>query len=124
MTKILIVDDEDDIRLLIKTLLEDEGYEVNEAKDGRDGMDKLKKGSYSLVLLDFFMPGMSGREVLEKIRADDKLRDTKIIFLTVANFSAAGEDELKKLKCMDYIRKPFENDDFLRRVKKALQSTA
>ena len=120
MTKILIVDDEDDIRALIRTLLEEEGYEVEEASNGPEGFEKAKKNRYDLAIIDFFMPGMSGRELLEKIRADPGLKDIKTIFLTVANFSVSGQEELKKLGNSDYIQKPIDNEDFIESVKKAL----
>ena len=66
------------------------------------------------------MPGMSGREVCEKIRENPKTKDLKVVFLTVAKFSEAGKDALKKMKVLDYITKPFDNEDLLRRVKKVI----
>lgn len=121
MANILIVDDEDDIRLFVKSILENEGHAVEDAPNGKDGLSKIGGKKFDLVILDFFMPGMSGREVLEKIRADPKISSTKVIFMTVANFSTSGLEELKKLGCIDYIQKPIDNDDFVRRVAKALK---
>jgi two-component system, OmpR family, alkaline phosphatase synthesis response regulator PhoP len=118
--RILIIDDEDDIRLAVRTLLEMNGYEVLEANGGRSGLAKLQKEKVDLVLCDFFMPGMNGRQVLESIRADLKLKNIKVILLTVATFGKEGEDKLKELKVADYIRKPFENKDLLARIKKIL----
>ena len=66
------------------------------------------------------MPGMSGREVCERIRENPKTQNLKVIFLTVARFSETGKDVLKKMGVMDYITKPFDNEDLLRRVKKLL----
>lgn len=117
---ILIVDDEDDIRLLVRSILEDAGYSVDDAPSGKDGLDKIRGGKFDLIILDFFMPGMSGREVLEKLRADPKTSSVRVIFMTVANFSTSGQAELKKLGCLDYIQKPVDNDDFIKRVEKAL----
>jgi len=121
MKKILVVDDEEDIRLLVKTLLEEEKFSVDEANDGKDALDKLGKNTYDLVVLDFFMPGMSGREVLENMRQEARTKKTRVVFLTVATFSFGGQDEIKKLGSMDYIKKPFDNADFIKRVKKALK---
>lgn len=116
--KVLIVDDEADIRALIEALLKDEGYEVSTAANGEEGLATLKKEKFDLALLDFFMPGMSGRELAEEIRKDPQIKDSKIAFLTVAQFSEKGEEELKKLGSLDYIKKPIDNEDFKTRVKK------
>ena len=118
--KILIVDDEEDIRLLVKSLLEDFGYEVSMAKDGKECLAKLKKKKFNLVLMDFFMPLMSGREAVEKIRKNPKLKNTKIIFLTVADFRVEGIEALKKLNILDYITKPFSNEDLKKMIKKVI----
>ena len=120
MKKILVVDDEGDIRLLVRTLLTENGYKVDEAANAKEGLEKLRKNAYDLAIIDFFMPNMSGRELLEKMRQDADLKSVKAIFLTVANLSPSGVDELRKLGCLDYIQKPIDNTDFLKRVKKAL----
>ncbi|MEK6983589.1 MAG: response regulator [Nanoarchaeota archaeon] len=119
--KVLIVDDEADIRALVKTLLEDEGYEVTIAKNGQEGLQKLKKGKFDLTLIDMFMPGMSGREMCERIRNNSKIKDVKCAFLTIAQFSSEGQKQIKKLGSLDYIRKPIDNDDFKERIKKMLR---
>jgi CheY-like chemotaxis protein len=122
MTKILIIDDEPDIRLAVKLLLESKGYEVVEAAGGKEGLATLQKGEIDLLLLDFFMPGMNGRRVLEEIRKmDGPLKDLKVILLTVATFGAEGLSKLKKLKIADYIQKPFENKDLLASIKKIIK---
>jgi CheY-like chemotaxis protein len=68
--------------------------------------------------MDMMMPGMSGRETTEKIRENPKTRDLNVIFLTVARFSETGMKNLKNLKVVDYLTKPFENQDLVKRVKK------
>ena len=115
--KILAVDDEEDIRTFIKTLLEEEGYKVSTAKDGIDCINQLKDAKFDLILIDFFMPGMSGRELAERIRKNKETKNLKFAFLTVAAFGEEGQKELKKLGSLDYIRKPIDNDDFKRRIK-------
>jgi two-component system, chemotaxis family, chemotaxis protein CheY len=120
MKKILIIDDEDDIRLAVKALLESKGYGVVEANGGKKGLALLKKGGIDLVLCDFFMPGMNGRQVLEVIRADASLKDTKVIVLTVATFGKEGTAKLKELKVAAYIQKPFVNKNLVARIKKIL----
>jgi len=118
--KILYVDDEEDIRMLVKRVLENIGYEVLLATNGREALDLLKKESVDLALLDFFMPGMSGRELAESIRKEPEIKDTKLAFLTVAEFGVIGREELKKLDILDYIQKPFDNENLRKRIKKII----
>lgn len=118
--QIMIVDDEESIRELVGAVLEAEGYDVITASDGSDCLQKLKTVKPDLILLDMMMPGISGRETCEKIRADPKTKNIKVIFVTVARFSEAGKDTLTKLKVQDYVTKPFDNADLIARVKKAL----
>jgi two-component system response regulator ResD len=118
--KILVVDDEEDIRMVVKEVLESAGFKADTASGGQEALKKIKKEKFDLVLIDFFMPGMSGRELLQAIRQDSKLEKTKCALLTVANFPERGLDKLKKLKIQDYIKKPFDNDDLISRVKKMI----
>jgi CheY-like chemotaxis protein len=118
--KVMIVDDERNLRELISAILEPEGYEVIQAEDGEDALEKLKTIRPDLILLDMMMPGMSGREVCEKIRTNEKTKDLKVVFLTVARFSELGKEELKRLKVLDYITKPFDNNDLIKRIKKII----
>ncbi|NIO17516.1 MAG: response regulator [Deltaproteobacteria bacterium] len=80
MRKILVVDDEESIRLLYKEELEDEGYEVAVAADGMEALEKFQLFQPDLVTLDLKMPGMDGLEVLQKIRKVDM--DIPIVLLT------------------------------------------
>jgi len=119
--KVMIVDDEESLVELVKAILEEEGYEVITAMDGKECLEKLKKVKPDLILLDMMMPGMSGREVCEKIRKNPDTKNLKVAFLTVARFSEVGKDILKKLNVLDYITKPFDNRDLVRRVKKLIE---
>ena len=116
----MVVDDEENVVELVKVLLEQEGYKVITASNGKECLEKLKTTKPDLILLDMMMPGMSGREVCEKIRANPKTRDIKVVFLTVARFSETGKHVLESLNVTDYITKPFDNEDLLRRIKKIL----
>ena len=115
---IMIVDDEPPINKVVEDILEPEGYKVVSALSGPEALDKLKKVKPHLILIDFFMPGMSGRELCEKIRADSKLKNLKVAFITAATFSASGMDELEKIGVLDYIQKPFDYKDLIQRVNK------
>jgi len=119
--KIMVVDDEPNLVELLAGLFVPEGYEIIPVYSGHECLKKLKKTKPDLILMDMMMPGMSGREVTEKIRADPKTKGLKIIFLTVARFSEVGKDVLSKMKVHDYITKPFDNKDLMKRVKKALE---
>ena len=116
----MVVDDEEDIQTLVKAVLGGEGFEVVLASSGQDCLEKLKSNKPDLILMDMMMPGMSGRETSRKIRDDPSTKDIKIAFLTVARFSETGEKTLKAMDIADYITKPFENTDLIRRVKKIL----
>jgi len=116
--KIMIVDDEESLVELVKALLEQENYEVITAFSGEECLEKLKSVKPDLILLDMMMPGMSGREVCERIRENPETKDLKVAFLTVARFSEVGKDILKKMNVLDYITKPFDNRDLIERVKK------
>jgi CheY-like chemotaxis protein len=121
--KIMIVDDTRDTVELVEKILKSEGYTTIIAFNGKEALDTLRglnaDGRPDLILLDMFMPEMSGREVCERIRAekDPGLKDIKIAFFTVANFKEQGKQILKDLKIADYITKPFDVDDLLNRVR-------
>jgi CheY-like chemotaxis protein len=117
---VMVVDDEESLLELLKAILEGAGYDVVTADCGDEALAQLKTRMPDLVLLDMMMPGMSGREVCERIRNDPKTKNLKVAFLTVAKFSDVGKDTLSTMKVSDYITKPFENDDLLRRVKKII----
>ena len=78
--RVLVVDDEPNMRLLIREELEEMGLEVDEASNGEEAIEKFQKGNYDLVTLDIEMPGMNGLEVAGKIR--ELKKDAKIILLT------------------------------------------
>lgn len=80
--KILIADDEPNIVVSLEYMLKREGYEVIVARDGREALDLVLRDRPDLVLLDAMMPGMSGFDVCQAIRADESLRGTKILMLT------------------------------------------
>jgi DNA-binding response OmpR family regulator len=118
--RIMIVDDEPQICQAIKAVLEPEGFEVMTALSGPECWEKLQKEKVDLVLIDFFMPGMSGRALCEWIRKDPKLKGLRVAFLTAARFGDVGMEKLRELKALDYIQKPFGADDLVKRVKRML----
>lgn len=120
--KILLVDDEPDVLDSTKLVLEDAEYEVIGAHSGKDALKILKETpKINLVLIDFFMPDMNGGELAKKIRDDDKFKDLKIAFLTVASkHEVLAVVDMEKLKITNHIPKPYKVEDFLERIKKLL----
>ena len=120
---VMIVDDTRDTVGMVKKLLESEGFETMTAYNGKEALEKLKNAEQKpdLVLLDMYMPEMSGREVCERIRKDEDLKDLKVAFLTVAAFRDQGKKMLENLKVIDYITKPFNIDDLMKRIHKILK---
>lgn len=116
--RIMVVDDEPDVCEVIKTVLEAEGFEALTTLSGSECLEKLREEKVDLFLIDFFMPIMSGRMLLERIRRDSDLKGLKAAFLTAARFGDVGMEKLRELKALDYIQKPFDNEDLVRRVKR------
>jgi PAS domain S-box-containing protein len=116
--RILIVDDEVDIALILKLHLEDAGYRTVRAKDGLEALEYIAREIFDLVLLDIKMPRMSGMEVLENIISDR--RDTAVVMMTAHGSEDIAVEAMKK-GAIDYIAKPFSTDDMLKRVERAIQ---
>jgi len=120
MNRILVVDDERDMRWLLCGILKEEGYGVREADTGKKALQFFKKSPPDLVLLDLKIPGGDdGIEILKKIKAINQ--DTPAIMLTAyGNISSAVE--AIKLGAYDYLTKPFENERLRLTIKRALES--
>jgi DNA-binding response OmpR family regulator len=119
MTRVLVVDDDADIRGLVRELLERSGYDVLEAPDGNEGLRVFYAEQPDLVILDVSMPGLDGWGVLERIR---ELSDAPVLMVT------ARAEELDKVRGLragadDYVTKPFGRQELLARVDAALRRT-
>ena len=117
---ILIVDDEEDIRLLLQYNLQKEGYQVDAVADGMACMEFIQKQKPSLILLDVMMPMLDGIEVCERIKADAQYQDILICFLTARNedySQIAGLDA----GADDYIAKPIKTKVLLSRIQAMLR---
>lgn len=114
---ILVVDDDDALRMILEDTLSKEGYVVTTAADGDLGIDLFQKKYFDLVLLDIMMPTISGFEVLKFIK--DNVPSTKVIMLTAyADLKLAVE--AKQMGASDFIGKPFMRLDLLNTIKKVL----
>ncbi|WP_240377692.1 response regulator transcription factor [Bacillus piscicola] len=116
-TKILIVDDEERIRRLLKMYLEREAYEVEEAENGEEALDAALNKDFDVILLDLMMPGMDGIEVCEELR---KVKATPVIMLT-AKGEEANRVQGLEAGADDYIVKPFSPREVVLRVKAILR---
>jgi putative two-component system response regulator len=121
LTRILIVDDEETIRLALRKFLRSRGYEVDIAGSGDQALESLDAGSFSLMLCDVRMPGMTGVQVVPQARAKDQ--DLAIIMLTAVN-DAATATEVLSAGATDYLMKPVELADLQQAVDRALQKRA
>jgi len=120
MTKILIVDDEKAIRGSLKEILEYEKYQVEEAEDGQEGLKKLSKDQYDIVLLDIKMPHMDGMEVLQKAM-DQGVSSQFIMISAHGNIETAVE--ATKIGAFDFIEKPPDLNRLLVTIKNALDKS-
>jgi DNA-binding response OmpR family regulator len=116
--KILYADDDPSIRGAVRSEIVEAGYELDEAGDGAEAIQKLEKGNYDLLLLDINMPGTSGLDVLRFIK--DRKLPCRIIMLTGRlGFSVATES--LKLGADEYITKPFSVEFLLLTIKRVLE---
>lgn len=117
--RILVVDDEERIRRLVRMYLERNFFFVDEAEDGTEALAKALETDYALIILDLMLPGMDGRDVCSEIR---QYKDTPIIMLT-----AAGDESNRvhgfELGADDYVVKPFSPRELMMRVKALLRRT-
>lgn len=120
MNKIIVLDDEPANIFVIEGLLVENGYDVISFEEPLKCIDFLKSNPADVLLLDLMMPGMSGLEVLDVLKSDEKLKDILVLMVTAKTDSGALEDSFEK-GAVDYIRKPFEEVELLARVKVAIQ---
>ena len=118
---ILVVDDEPDILETISEILNLKGYAVFTARNGNECLEKLDDIIPDIILLDIMMPGLTTKEILDQIEQDERLKDTKIIFITAVGMTEAEKEELlSREKVIDFIQKPFELDELLSKIKAVL----
>jgi len=115
--RILVIDDEPQLRRLMRTTLISAGYEVDDARTGEEGIDKIADYHPDLVLLDINMPGMGGLAACEVIRAN---KNVAIIMLTVRD-SEADKVAALDAGADDFITKPFSTPELLARIRAALR---
>ncbi|MBY0123135.1 response regulator transcription factor [Bacillus sp. S/N-304-OC-R1] len=118
---ILVVEDEEKIARLLELELEYEGYHVTKVMDGISALEQYRMNKWDLILLDVMLPGLSGIEILRRIRMNDSY--TPVLLLTAKD---SVEDKVSGLDlgANDYITKPFQIEELLARVRAALRNKA
>ncbi|MBR6186857.1 MAG: response regulator transcription factor [Clostridia bacterium] len=117
MTRILLVEDEEKLARFVELELTHEGYQVDKAFDGRNGLDMAEQGNYDMLLLDIMLPGLNGLEVLRRLRRSSQV---PVIMLTARD---AVMDKVTGLDmgADDYVTKPFSIEELLARIRAALR---
>ncbi len=111
--KILVIEDDPNIREVLKLALDFEGYEVVTAQNGKEGIEKLDKNpTAGLILLDLMMPVMNGWEFVDELKSRNQLGNVPIIVVS------AYSERAKSIECSDFVLKPLELDSLLQSVKK------
>ncbi|HET7318738.1 MAG TPA: response regulator [Nitrospirota bacterium] len=118
MAKILIVDDDKEIRANLAEIMADAGYETQQAASGRDAVEKAANDDFDVVLLDLVMPKMSGSDVLGELKRVSPR--SKVIMITAFATIENAVDAVKR-GASDYLTKPFKIDDILMRVRRVLE---
>jgi two-component system KDP operon response regulator KdpE len=117
--RILVVDDDPQIRRVMRVTLTGQGYEVDDVKTGEGALEKLREGRFDLALLDMNMPGMGGVETCREIRGQSEIA---IIVLTVRD-GEADKVEALDAGADDYVTKPYNASELLARIRAALRRT-
>jgi two-component system KDP operon response regulator KdpE len=119
LARILVIDDDPQIRRVMRVTLTGQGYEVEDAKNGEAGLLKLRDERFDLVLLDMNMPGMGGLETCRQIRSQSEVA---IVMLTVRDTESDKVDALDA-GADDYVTKPYNAPELLARIRAALRRT-
>ena len=117
--KILVIDDEEDLCLLFKTILQAEGYTVLTALNGYDGIKINQKSDPDIIFLDLKMPGISGIDTLRRIRK----KDPDVIVIIITGYGDAETiRDAASLNVYEYMAKPFNNETIIMTIKEAIAS--
>lgn len=121
MPKILLVDDEPEIVKMVKFRLEANGYEVVVAYDGATCLAKAEVNRPDVILLDLVMPVMDGYEACRRLKEMPQTKDIPVILFTASYAKSTVEDKVKELGAFDYIMKPFDPEELLKKISQALR---
>ena len=119
MPKVLVIDDELNLRKLVKANLTARGYQVAVAADGEEGLRLTQLERPDLILLDLMLPGMSGWDVLMVLKTTQRFRKIPVIIMT-AVVPEGGEYKIRSMRTAGYLVKPFGVNELMRQVKQVL----
>ncbi|WP_316572465.1 response regulator [Neobacillus sp. YIM B06451] len=119
MKRILLAEDEEILRMLVMDTLEDSGFEIDEAADGKEALDLIKQNTYDLIMLDYMMPVYTGFEIIEMIREKARSEGTKIVMLS-AKSQQYEQDKVLAAGADYFISKPFSPAQLLGKVEEIL----
>jgi phosphate regulon transcriptional regulator PhoB len=120
LPRVLVVEDEDDIRALVRYNLEQEGFGVEDARDGAEGYESIRQRMPEAVVLDLMLPGMSGLELCQKLRTESPTQSLPIIMLT-AKSSEVDRVLGLEMGADDYVVKPFSPRELVARIRAVLR---
>lgn len=123
VARILLVDDEPEIRIITRRMLEKAGHSVIEAGDGVECLEKLKAEKPDLILLDVMMPGEDGWEICRKIKGEEKTKDIPVVMFTVRTSKENMKHSMKR-GAEAHINKPFDMKELLDTVERLLGKAA
>ncbi len=118
--KILIVDDSSVNNYLLENILEEKGYNLQIAFDGKEALNFLNEDPPDLVLLDIMMPGIDGYEILDKMTSDNKLKNIPVIMVT-SKTEPQDKQKAMDIGAIDYIEKPIDIEKLLVKVENVLK---
>lgn len=120
MPKILIVEDETEVRKILTEMISDLGFDVHGAGDGAEALRMIEQGSYNLVLSDIQMPGMTGIELLSTLRQ----RKINLPFIVLSAYGEKDKmDAAQRLGAFDFLEKPFSFATLSKTIQRAVDST-
>lgn len=120
--RILVVEDQEDNRRILRDLLTSVGYEIIEAVTGEEGVALAETGRPDLILMDIQLPGIDGYEATRRVRANPTTRQVTIIAVT--SYALSGDDvEAREAGCTDYVPKPFSPRALLAKIRQYLPQT-
>ncbi|MDG2519337.1 response regulator transcription factor [Lysobacter soli] len=120
-THVLMIEDEEDIALIVRYLLERNGFTVEHLADGRAGLERIQAGAVpDLVLMDFMLPFRDGLELVERLRAQPQWTSVPVLMLTA---KAREADIVRALEigADDYVTKPFQPEELMARIRRLLR---
>ncbi|MGE5197434.1 MAG: response regulator [Deltaproteobacteria bacterium] len=118
MEKILLADDDAEVREIAKEILTKEGYEVSVAKDGDEALNLARQEKPDLIILDYLMPGLSGIEVCQILKKEEATKNIPVLMVTA---HPAEKQRSLSAGAADFITKPVEKTDLLLRIKSVLK---